>query len=266
MNDDKNHYARGFLSTVVGNIREEVRQKYAAWIAIFDDVNILSVEYQHTIQIDPTDPTELYGAALFARTIASTQGAVILLEHGMLPQARAVLRTALETLFPLCAIVQKPQLTTKFLASHDADKRTVADRMLKWKDPNLRAAVTDSTSPAELDGYLASKAKKLNVHDIAVEADMEDWYLTHYMLLSFSAHSAVHDLASHLVRDTQGLIVALKNEPEVDNQLATWTFAIEIQLKALHSLSGLFKLDVTRVEMLKAKFKIAIDATEGRTA
>ena len=244
-------------------IRELVGQKYAVWIEIFDEVNNLALERQHEIEIHPEIPTEMYGAALYARTITSTQAAVLLLEHGLLAQARTVLRAALETLFALCAIVAKPALTPKMLDSHEVDKRRIAQRMRRWNAPDLKAAALANTSPEELDSYIASKAQDQNVYNNAVAADMEDWYSTLYMLLSFSAHSAVSDLASHLVLDDQGQVVEFKNEPEIEGQISTWTYSVEIQLKALQAVATLFKLDTATIEVLVAKFKSAVDTIVG---
>jgi Family of unknown function (DUF5677) len=242
MKEEAHPFARGFLSDAVREVRADVRQRYASLAALLDEVNRRAVEAQHTIKIDRNCAAELYGAVLFGRTITSTQAAVLLLEHGLPSQSRAVLRAALETLFCLGAVANQPHRAEEFLASHQADRRKVAKRVGEWKNPALRAAVESQLTEEKLSEVLSTSGKELNLRDLAKLAEIEDWYLSMYLLLSFSAHGSVADLAKHLVRDNLGEVVGLRNEPEVEAQSASWCYAIEIQLHAIRALSKLFSL------------------------
>jgi hypothetical protein len=103
-------FAHGFLSAAVADFGATVRERYPSHTKVFEETNLVAVEFQHSIEIHRDRPAELYGAALYARAIASTQASVILLNHGLVSQARAVLRSALEALFPLRAVANDPSI------------------------------------------------------------------------------------------------------------------------------------------------------------
>ena len=188
--------------------------------------------------------------------MSSTQACVLLLEHGLVPQARAVLRSALETLFTLGALANHSHLADEILQSHEADKRTVAERISRWQDPGLRSAMVVQITEPELDQLRSSKAKSLNQFALAKLADMEDWYLSVYMLLSFSAHGAVTDLADHLVADASGSVIEFRNEPQVEDQQATWAYTVEIQLRAIDALTNLFALAEPSTRVLAERLRV----------
>jgi hypothetical protein len=233
-------FAQGFLSDPFDEVRATVRSRYGPWRELLLLVNGECVKAQHAIEVNPLDPRQLLAAVLFARTLASTQAGVLLLEHGLVSQARTMLRTAIETLFQLGAIYRDPNATSKIIASHDADRRTVADRMLRWKSERLRDAIRSEISEDELLELKASKAPGLNVYDLACKAEMEEWYLTLYSLLSFPAHGALSDLTSHVIEDGDGVVHELRSDPEIEEQESSWGYAIEIQLKAADALGGIF--------------------------
>ena len=247
-------FAQGFLSEPFNEVRTAVRAKYAPWRELLLLVNGECVKAQHAIEVNSLDPRQMLAAVLFARTLASTQAGVLLLEHGLVPQARTMLRAAIETLFQLGAIYRDPPSTSKIIASHDADRRTVADRMLRWKSESLRNAIRSGISEDELLALKASKAPKLNVYELACKADMEDWYLSLYSLLSFPAHGALSDLASHVVENEDGNVQELRNEPEIGDQESSWSYALEIQIKAADALVGIFSAP----QIDTAKFRDAL--------
>ena len=250
----------GFLSESPRAFREHVHAAYRAWVEVLYAINDHANALQHAIEIHRTELAEACAAVLYARTIASAQASVILLEHGLPSQARTVLRSALDTLFPLCALVKSPDLAAQLVSSHDADRRTIADRIRRWSDPSLRSSISGRVSDAELDAMLASKAKSLNKYDLAKQAGMEDWYLTLYTLLSFAAHGAMSDLESHAVVDADGDVAEFKNEPELADQQAVWAWAAEVELAAMRSLASLFSLASTDIEALTGWLKRVADA------
>ena len=92
------HFAQGFLSEEIRSVRGAVRQQYPVHHSILSLLNEQCVALQHRLSLRSDKPRDLLGGALFARTLASTQAAVILLEHGLPSQANTVLRSALEAL------------------------------------------------------------------------------------------------------------------------------------------------------------------------
>lgn len=211
-------------------------------------LNEQCVATQHELRVNVDMPRELLGGTLFARTLASSQAAVILLEHGLPAQAKAVLRSALESLFALAAIEAKPELALPLAQSQEANKRSMADKMLQWRSPELKASLSAQVSEAELREMASNRTRDFNTAQLAEAAGMMDWYLSMYALLSFPAHANVSDLVAHLVTDDQGNITELKNEPEVEGQESVWAFAIEIQMRAARAVGGIFGINTVDLQ------------------
>lgn len=245
----------GFLAQEARSFRQVVHRQFAGSVSLFYRTNALAVELQHTIHVSRTSFPQALASILFARTIASTQASALLLEHGMPTQARMTLRGALETLFQLAAIATNPEAAQDLLASHEADRRTIADRIRQWQDPALRAAISDAIAESELDAMLASKAKGVNIFALAKSAGLEDWYHSIYTLLSFAAHGKVSDLQAHVVTDADGEPTEFKSEPTLEDQDATWGWAIEAELCAMHHLATFFGLNTHDVEALRAELQ-----------
>ena len=211
-------------------------------------INEQCVAAQYELQIKAEQPRDLLGAAFFMRTIASSQAAVILLEHGLLAQAKAVLRSSLESLFALAAIEEKPELARPLAQSQEANKRSLADKMLQWKGEELKASRDGRIGEAELLELKSNKAaQEFSTWQLAEAAGMTDWYCSLYALLSLPAHATVSDIASHLVTDKHGNITELTSEPEIEGQESTWAFTIEIQLRAAKAVVNMFGVNTIDV-------------------
>lgn len=244
-------FADGFLSEAVREVRSEVHNKYAQYVDLAYSINHLAVALQQDLSIDVDKLEEAIGAALYARTLACTQSAILLLEHGLPAQARTVLRAALESLFPLVAITKDSSIASAFVASHDADRLILVDRIRRWKDPALRASIDSKVTEAELDAMSKGTGKPINLYELAKIAEMEDWYLTLYTLLSFAAHAKVSDLDRHVVLDENGDTTGFQNEPDILDQETVWTWSSEVQLAAMQSVADLFSLDARELEPLR---------------
>ena len=170
-------FADGFLSDAVREVRHEVHRTYVPHVNLAYATNRRAVALQHELSIHADKLEESLGAALYARTLAFTQSAALLLEHGLPVQARTVLRAGLESLFPLAALAKDRSLAPSLLTSHDADRRTLVDRIRRW-NPALRASIDSRLSEAELSAMASGAGKATNVYELAKVADMEDWYLT----------------------------------------------------------------------------------------
>lgn len=232
-------FSDGFLSPGARELRAVVHASHPKSSRLAYRVNRLAVDVQHELQVGPIH--EILAAAYYARTLASTQAALILIEHGLPSQAKTVLRSALESLFPLCAIAKDPVKADELLESHEADRRTLADRMLRWQNEELQSFIP--LPHDELSAIASNRAKGSNLYEIAKFAGMEDWYNTLYTLLSFAAHVKIADLDSHSVADESGQMTGLQNEPVTFGQTRVWLWAIEFQLRAIRAIADVLRND-----------------------
>jgi len=99
----------------------------------------------------------------------------------------------------------------------------------------------------------AGTGKPINIYELAKLAEMEDWYLTIYTLLSFAAHSKVSDLDRHVVVGDDGEPIEFQNEPVTSGQASMWAWEVEVQLAAMRSVAAVFSLEVQELEALSKR-------------
>lgn len=230
----------GFLAEELDHVRAAVREKYADWRKLLLRANHLAVANQHSVVIHLESNLERYAAVLYARTLATTQAAVLLLEVGLVSQARALLRSAMEAFFALSAIAKDPAVVNKLIEGHVAEQKRAARNMRRWQHRDLKQIAEAEIASGRLEQFLASDASGLTTFDLAQKAGLEDWYRTVYMVYSWSVHGAGTDLNRHAVRGADGVLEAFRNEPEVDGQESSWMCAIELLLKGTTALGVIF--------------------------
>lgn len=230
----------GFLAESLDHVRALIRQKHAEWRSLLGRVNRLAVVNQHSIVIHQDSNLERYAAVLYARTLSTTQAAVLLLEAGLVPQARALLRAALETLFALTAIAKEPAVVDELIEGHAAEQKRAARNAPLWQHPELKQIADAEIASGRLQPLLASSAAALSTFDLAQKAGLEDWYRTVYMVFSWSVHGAAIDLNRHVVRGPDGDLAEFRNEPEIEGQESSWLCAVEILLKVTTALAAIF--------------------------
>jgi hypothetical protein len=247
-------FALGFLSEVAEQVPAEVRARYSDWRAVLLRTTEHAVSVQHDLVVHVEDQREVFAAALFARLISSCQAAVLLLERGLVPQARCVLRAALEALFALAAIAEKPEVVARLVESHEAEQRRAAKNIGLWQHPDLKVIASHELASGRLDEALASKATSIATVDLAAAGGFEDWYRSLYMTLSWSVHGAAIDLERHFVKDSSGVIVEMCNEPDLEDQQVPWLVATELQLKAILMLQKVYpEVPIRQAEELGAE-------------
>lgn len=241
----------GFLCESLSEVRDVVRTKYAEYWSLLRQANRLAVSRQHALVIHVDSTSERYAACLFARTLATIQASVLLLESGLVSQTRMLLRSALETLFPLGAIAEDPGVVDRLVEGHTAEQKRVAKSMQLWQHPELVQIAHAEIAAGNLQTFLDSTATALSTFDLAQKAGLEDWYRTVYMVFSWPVHGAAVDLDRHVVVGPNGEVSEFRNEPEVDEQESTWLCCIEILLKSLAFLGKVFpNIDQTTVARL----------------
>ncbi len=246
-------FVDGFLSAEAAAVKSQVHERYPSEVALVYEINRRAVAIQHQLDIHVDNSAESFGAALYARTLTFAQSSALMLERGLPVQARTLLRAGLETLFALAALAKDRSVSDKLIASHHADRRDLIEKMDRWKDPALRSSITSVLSDAEQVAIAKGKGGAVNVFDFARTAGMEDWYLSLYVLLSFSAHSKVADLDRHVVLDEEGKPSAFRNEPEVSDQQATWVWTSEVLVVAMESIAALFGIGVVGLDGLRQR-------------
>lgn len=255
----------GFLSEPFDNVINTVRSKYVAQRTLLLRTNRFAVAIQHALVIHHGNNLEFYAAVLFARTLATVQGAALLLERGLVAQARTLLRMALETLFKLGAIANKPTLMDELIEGVAFERKRLAKNMQLWKDPELRKVADAEAASGRLQPFLDSPASGVTTFALAEAAGLEDWYRSLYMLLSWPAHGAPKDLDRHVVVDSNQNLMGFQNEPELEKQYSSWFYSIEILLRALTALGKIFpNVHEGQIEHYHVELRALVQEQEGK--
>lgn len=162
------------------------------------------------------------------------------MEAGLVSQARALLRSALETLFALAAIAKDASVVERLVEGHAAEQKRAARNIQLWQHTELKKIADAEAASGRIQSMLGSPATALSTFDLAQKAGLEDWYRTVYMVFSWPVHGAAVDLNRHVVVGEDGDVAEFRNEPEIDGQESSWMCAIEVLLKAIAALATIF--------------------------
>lgn len=192
----------GFLSDEAEDGKTYIYEKYADFFNFAKDVNKLCMKLLTSLKIDWKNDHKLIVHTLFLHIVENFQGVFLLLERGMMPQAKVLTRSMLETVFILVALQKKPNLLKAFLDQHDEAHIRSLKSALKFKNKSLRDA-------AKRHGieklYVKKKAElknkeltPLSPKEWSDESELEDFYNVYYVIYSNSIHSNLSALDDHI--------------------------------------------------------------------
>lgn len=237
---------RGLLSAELENVRVCVRARHGAEIEAIESINGRAVKLQYELQIPRDSQRHVVVASLYIRTLFYLQSAILLIERGLDPPARVLLRASLEALFNLAAVAKDPQFLKSYVNADLAEKMRLADKLGKLKDPTTREhvakVVTSSWKATTQAARDAVDAKKVSVEQAAKVAGLEELYNSAYALFSLSVHSTVRDLERQLECDNQGVVQALVAEPTTEGLTRLYLMAGEVMLEAVQTTAAVFNI------------------------
>lgn len=189
MNKADSIRVRGFLSVEIEKYRKDYREAYkdaflacesksdAATKRLFDaDLSVFN---------SPEKLPIVASIALWTRCVSTCQGALILLEKGMVPEAQTLIRTAYEFLFYSVAGLSNPQVFES-LKDGDGHARKVQAECMKahGKKELTEQQIEELT---ELVNERIGAKRQLDAFQAARMAGMANLYSTVYRGMSFVA-------------------------------------------------------------------------------
>jgi hypothetical protein len=238
----------GFLSAETAGVVKVVERRYAAWLAIVRSVNTRAVRAQYEVQIGREYPPHLIAAAAYMRTLTNVQAAVLLLVRGLDVPARILLRASLESLFKLKAVERDPNVSNAIIAGDEVLRENIKKKFKRIDDPKLQTEleriIAEGHGSETVEKFKEWGIKALSVAEMAGKADLMPLYLSAYPVLSDSAHAGIRDLERHVETDASGQIVALRNEPCVDDLEVLFVMAAEFLILALEAHATIFKFSL----------------------
>lgn len=234
----------GFLGTEIATWIAGIRGDHAAFFSLADEINTHCQQAMYKLAPHSKHMREMLVATLFMRALSNFQGSIVLAERGMMPQSRVLARTTIEGLFMLCAISKDEKYAKEFINDDHRDRLAFLEKFRKLHGGKLPDDV-DSKEVEALEGELkgevkAGEIRKKSTEQWAKDADMHDWYLSIYAVLSQAVHSKVKDLESYLVLGPNKEVVDLQWGPtdtDIEKVLMT---AVQGMLIALRCTARLF--------------------------
>jgi len=135
----------------------------AAWTTLAD--NILEIATTLSEKADPnarknTDfYVRLWAIALLCRTVNNFNGMRLLLPHGLIVEARTLVRCCYENLFRMGYLVEKRQkAVNEWLDDWDRSNRAAGNDLLGW---SRRQHSKDAAANDEFDKFMAERASRM---------------------------------------------------------------------------------------------------------
>jgi hypothetical protein len=227
---------QGFLGPELAVWVTECRKRFAPWFNLGDRVNALAMST--LLQLDAHNRVlhELLLASLYLRTLHNYEAAIVLAERGMVTQGRVMGRAMLDSLFPLAAIAKDHEFAFTYAHNHLLQqvkyfrkaKKLSTVRIPELDDAKNRARVE------ELKKEITEKGvKEITTKELADRAELADWYLTAYALLSGTIHARAGDLEEYLVLAPDGEIKEFDWGPRTKGIEKLLMLVIEAMLAAV---------------------------------
>ncbi len=192
----------GFLSEEAEKGHKQIIEAYKDAFSLGRQTNQDAMKALQAMHVDWNDKSGVIVAALSIRIVETYQAILLLLQMGMVAQTRMLVRTGLDALFSMTAIVKDPKLVQSYVAQHYASTIRALKAAKRWKQETLLGRLSTekideliSQNEAELN---ATKAKKLNTWQWAEKAELGDFYNVFYVENSSAVHSDMWALNDHI--------------------------------------------------------------------
>ena len=233
-------YEHSFLDAQIIEWIDVCREQFKSWFSLANQVNSHSLSSMFQLDAHNQVIHELMLASLYLRTLHNYQGAILMAERGMVTQARVLARAMLDSIFPLVAISKDHEFAKVYAENHLLQQVKYYEKAKKLE--NARIPEIDDPKNLEKEEELRKQIKDLGVKHITTEelarrADLYEWYLTAYALLSGTVHSRAGDLEEYLVLTEEQEIKELDWGPRTKGMKTLMMTAIESMLIAVEHIA-----------------------------
>lgn len=237
----------GFCGDQINDYKNEIRNKYRDCLELSFDTNTLCQTSMYELVVHNEDGREVVTSSLYIRSLNSYQAVLILAERGMIPQARSMARTMLESIFTLCAVCKSESLIDVYIDEDHKKRLKLIEKFRQFHGGEF----PPEYSPEEIEElreelrakYPDGKIRMRTTEQWAKDADLEDWYLTVYALLSDSVHTKVSDLERHLAIGEDGKVTEMLWGPDPEGIEDVLYASVEAMTIALDHVCKIFDVD-----------------------
>jgi Family of unknown function (DUF5677) len=199
----------GFLSPQFEDWIKRHRFKHAEWFSLCERLNRFAQRFMLSFTAPRRDRRLVVAATVFSRIVSHFQAIILLAERGMILEARAVRRAALEATFIIGALLKDEKFIDDYAKDDEIRRKKSIKALVKQSDKELSelGVVREDLQNQlqEIDSTLSKEGiRELTVRGIAQRAQMEGHYETLYQLLCRTVHTRVKDLEGDIVMDAEG--------------------------------------------------------------
>jgi uncharacterized protein DUF5677 len=254
----------GFLSDEIESFRKIVRTRepFKEWFGFAQELNLFGSEAIRAHTFDQNDTQRMTISALFIRSHQSLQAAMVLVERGMIADARTLLRTLVEGTIAQIALAADVGVIDQLVAAHHKHQLTICREMLA--DEKYREQLSPSqiaqleTTISELDslkGIPGKDPRAINWADLAKTHCAELYLLLYRPLSADGTHTTVDSINRHIEADAELRITGLKGGPELTDIVDTLSIACLSFIWALNSFEQMRGTDGQQLQSFLQKFK-----------
>lgn len=235
----------GFLALDMQHWISKHRSANRDCFGLADELNSFAQKRMFALDISKQDYQQLLVATAFLRALSMFQGAIIMLERGMIFEAGILIRGQIEGMFIVAAASKSREFAKNFILSDGAKKLGLMKNLLRSSD-RIQQILGDQASWDDVNKLKADLAaegiKDFQIADIARQTDYMDWYTVVYTFLSqMLAHPTARSLDKYLSAGEDGEVSCLSWGPDVYGISKMMGAAIECLIVVLEKVSKLFE-------------------------
>lgn len=253
----------GFLDVDISSWIKKHRDEHRSLFDVCQEVNLIAQTNLHKLDIHSEDVQEILLALLLVRALSAYQGSLLLIERGMLTEAKILLRTLLEILFRVGAISKSREIAQAYVLEDEQHRKKFINKFKQLSD-----SVKEAQGNPELDDLLKTLNQNIAERDIkelktwwfANKAGLDDFYNSAYSLFSLSVHANVRNLEELVVADEKGNIKEFLYGPDVTGIPLLLLTAGEALIMITYDISRIFQLNLEKqLEAIHQRLKQEID-------
>ncbi len=254
----------GFLSPELTQFRAALRNipAYKAWFEFGDSLNRFGHDVLDGLDVPLDDNQRLTIAGLFVRAHKSLQAALVLTEMGLVGDARAVLRSAVEGAIALNALANDPAFLEQLCEAHYLNQRKKARLILN--NPDYRTTYSAGhilemeTTIKDVDAQETTAGRKLvdvNWADTALKHCNDLYDMLYRLLSSDGTHTTIDSINRVFEYETHTKqITSIKVGPDIANLVETLKAACLMFLWAADPFARAYSQDRNRIQDLMQRF------------
>lgn len=246
----------GFLSPNLEKWVVKNRTKNKTFFDQAEKLNEFCMELLLTGEVQP-DEKSFVGALILSRAIQSFQGTLLLVERGMVADARTLVRSSAECAIALGCLVLDDSFLQTLIGGHQRSMALTAKSILLNGTLNPEKDADKIKQLEELiRNFQATTPQKLNWKNLAKTAEFVELYEWIYADTSNDgSHVSINSLSRHTITDGDDTVTGIKFGPELDGVDSTVVGAIGALshcLMAYGRLIGNQKTEQVAIENLES--------------